>query len=140
MNQKLNVLRGIFDSRNYHFLGLTLMVLLGIYKRYTPAVTSKCASNIPTYWFIFNDFKLLINPNNELKLPFADSLKELSILPLRTIYLGTIEDYPVYAAEVTEDAPVPEGMDFEDLKLLYDVLDEDIFLLAGRAIQLITWD
>lgn len=111
-----------------------------IYKRYTPAVTSKCASNIPAYWFIFNDFKLLINPNNELKLPFADSLKELSILPLRTIYLGTIEDYPVYAAEVTEDAPVPEGMDFEDLKLLYDVLDEDIFLLAGRAIQLITWD
>jgi len=111
-----------------------------IYKRYKPAVTPKCASNIPAYWFIFNDFKLLINPKNELKLPFTDSLKELSILPLRTIYLGTLEDYPVYTMEVVEDTAAPEDMAFEDLKLLYDVLDEDIFLLAGRAIQLIIWD
>jgi len=111
-----------------------------IYKRYKPAVASRCASNIPAYWFIFNGSKLLIDPESDIKIPIASNLKEFSILPLRTIYLGTLEDYPVYTMEVVEDTAASEGMAFEDLKLLYDVLDEDIFLLAGRAIQLITWD
>lgn len=139
MNQKLQVLRGIFNSSNYRFLGLTLTILLGIYKRYKPAVTS-CGSTGPAYWFIFNDSKLLINPKNDYNLPFTDSLKEFSISPIRSIYLGTLEDYPVYVAEVAEDTAAPDGMTFEDLKSLYEVLDEDIFLLAGRAIQIINWD
>lgn len=140
MNKKLQIFRSIFDSRNYHLLVLTLTILLGIYKRYKPAVASRCISNIPAYWFIFNDSKLLIDPESDIKIPLGTNLKEFSILPLRTIYLGTLEDYPVYAVEVAEATAAPEGMAFEDLKLLYDVLDEDIFLLAGRAIQLITWD
>lgn len=111
-----------------------------IYKRYTSSVTPKCLTNIPAYWFIFNSDKLLINPKNDLKLPFTDSLKEFSILPIMTQYLGTLDDHPCYAAEVTPETPAPDGFCFEDLKLLYDVLDEDIFLLAGRAIQVINWD
>ena len=111
-----------------------------IYKRYNPSVTPKCLNNIPAYWFIFNEDKLLINPENDLKLPFTDSLKEFSILPIRTQYLGTLEGHPCYTAEVVPETPAPEGYYFEDLKLLYDTLDEDIFLLAGRAIQIINWD
>ncbi|MGF7118369.1 NAD(+) diphosphatase [Methanobacterium oryzae] len=109
-----------------------------IYKRYKPAFKSQCASNIPSYWFIFNDSKLLINTNYNL--PFTDNLKELSIIPIRTIYLGTLEDHPVYAAEVAEDTKTPESFSFEDLRSLYEFLDEDIYLLAGRAIQIINWD
>ncbi len=111
-----------------------------IYKRYIPAVTPKCASNIPAYWFIFNDAKLLINPKNDLKLPFTNSLKEFSIIPIREHYLGTLDGHDCYVAEVKPETSALEGMAFEDLKLLYDVLDEDIFLLAGRAIQIINWD
>lgn len=111
-----------------------------IYKRYQPAVAPKCASNIPAYWFIFFDEKLLINSKNSLKLPFTDSLKEFSMIPLREHYLGTLEGHPVYVAEVAPNTSSPEGMVFEDLKLLYGVLDDDIFILAGRAIQIITWD
>lgn len=138
MKQKSQVFRGIFNSRNYHFLVLALTILLGIYKRYKPSFKSTCASNIPSYWFIFNDSKLLINTNYNL--PFTDNLKELSIIPIRSIYLGTFEDHPVYAAEVAEDTKAPEDFSFEDLRSLYEFLDEDIYLLAGRAIQIINWD
>ena len=31
-------------------------------------------------------------------------------------------------------------MTFVDLRGLYDVLSEDLYLLAGRAIQIINWD
>jgi len=111
-----------------------------IYKRYQPGFANKCASNIPSYWFIFEGEKLLINPENDLKLPFADKIKELSLIPIREHYLGTLSGHPVYTAEVAPETPVPEGMVFEDLKLLYEVVEEDIFLLAGRAVQIINWD
>lgn len=111
-----------------------------IYKRYKPSVKPKCITNSPAYWFIFNEGKLLINPENDLKLPFTNSLKEFSILPIRTQYIGTLEDYPCYAAEVVPDTAAPQGMYFEDLKYIYDTLNEDIFLLSGRAIQIINFD
>lgn len=111
-----------------------------IYKRYQPSVTPKCADNLPAYWFIFLDEKLLINPHNDMNLPFTDSLKEFSIISIRKHYLGTLNEYDCYVAEVAPETSAPEGMAFEDLKLAYDSLDEDIFILAGRAIQIITWD
>jgi NAD+ diphosphatase len=111
-----------------------------IYKRYSPAVTPEKEIHGPTYWFIFNSDKLLINPKNDFKLPFTDSLKEFSIFPIRTQYLGTLDGHSCYAAEVVPETIAPQGMVFEDLKSLYEVLDEDIFLLAGRAIQIINFD
>jgi len=111
-----------------------------IYKRYQPRVTPKCASNIPAYWFIFNSDKLLLNSKNELKLPFTDSIKEYSIMPIRELYLGTLGGHDCYAVEVAPETSAPQGMVFKDLISLYDDLDEDIFLLAGRAIQIVNWD
>lgn len=140
MNKKFQVLRDIFNSRKYYFLVLTLSILLGIYKRYKPAVIQVCMTNIPAYWFIFKENKLLINPKNNLKIPFTNSLKELSIFPIRKHYLGTLDESLCYTAEVTPDTLAPEGMEFQDLKSLYEALDEDIYLLAGKAIQIINWD
>ena len=111
-----------------------------IYKRYIPAVTPDEENNGPAYWFIFNDYKMLINTKNSNKIPFAKDLRELNIFPVRTQYLGTLEGHPCYAVEVAPETDAPEGMAFGDLKSLYEVLDEDIFLLAGRAIQITNLD
>ncbi|MGZ7160124.1 MAG: NAD(+) diphosphatase [Methanobacterium sp.] len=111
-----------------------------IYKRYKPSNSSQCITNIPAYWLIFNGDKLLVNPKHNLKLPLASSLKDFSILPIRTHYLGTLDDNPAYTAEVTPKTKAPEGMEFLDLRSTYEVLDEDVYLLAGRAIQIINWD
>ena len=111
-----------------------------IYKRYDPAVSPNCASNVPAYWFIFRDKMLLINPKNDLKILFTESLKEYSILPVREHYLGTLNDHDCFVVEVPSQTQAPECMSFHDLRQLYNVLDEDIYLLAGRAIQIINWD
>src|SRR3972149_6164024 len=110
-----------------------------IYKRHKPAVTSESISNDCSYWFVFSSNRLLVK-TNESGIPYLGSLAELSLSPIRTQYLGTLQGHPCYSAEVSPDTLVPEGMSFSDLRSLYGVLEEDIFLLAGRAVQIVTWD
>ena len=110
-----------------------------IYKRYKPSFTPN-EKNSPSYWFVFNSDKLLINTENDFKIPFTEDLNDFSISPVRTQYLGTLQGYPCYTAEAASGTKVPEGMAFEDLRSIYNVLDEDIYLVAGRAVQVINWD
>ncbi|HEY8290831.1 MAG TPA: NAD(+) diphosphatase, partial [Thermomicrobiales bacterium] len=44
------------------------------------------------------------------------------------------------AAEVDKATEPPEGMRFEGLRTLYQRLPDDLFFLAGRAVQIIAWD
>jgi len=113
-----------------------------IYKRYIPAVTPDKENDSPAYWFIFNqDDRMLVSiTSNNIDIPYARSLEELNISPIRTQYLGTLEGHPCYCAEVDLQMNKPEGMVFKDLRPLYSLLDEDIFLLAGRAIQIVNLD
>ena len=64
----------------------------------------------------------------------------MQISPVRTQFLGTLQDRQCYSAEVPPDTAIPEGMSFSELRSLYGVLDEDIYLLAGKAIQVVNWD
>jgi NAD+ diphosphatase len=140
MNKKLHILRGIFNSINYHSIAVTLTILLGIYKKYKPALKPDKNNNNPAYWFIFNEDKLLIDTKNKNKIPLTKNLQEYHISPIRTIYLGKLENYPCYAAEVEPNTLAPQKMTFENLRSAYKCLDENIYLLAGRAIQIINWD
>lgn len=110
-----------------------------IYKSYQPAVTFESVNNDHSYWFVFCSNKLLINPD-ECTVPCSKKLAELNISPVRTQYLGTLKGHPCYSVEVSPDIAVPEGMSFNELRSLYGILDEDIFILAGRAIQIVNWD
>ncbi len=118
-----------------------------IYKQYIPENRPKLENSAKAYWFVFNSSeqlnssKMLANVETG-QIPLVKDLNELNITPLRKIYLGTLMDHPCYAAEVDMEVEsiVPEGMAFEDLRSLYQILDEDIYLLAGRAIQIINWD
>lgn len=137
MKQKLQFFSVVYNLSKYY---LIILMILGIYNRYKPSTTLRCMTNIPAYWLIFKGDELLINPYDNLKLPFSDSLKEFSIQPIKKHYLGTLSDHPCYAVEVVDDMLAPAGMFFKDLKSSFRILDEDIYLLAGRAIQIINWD
>jgi len=110
-----------------------------IYKNYKPSVTIEPGNNDRSYWLAFCQNKLLIKPV-EASLPFSKSLAELNLSPVRTQYLGTLRGHPCYSAELSADTIVPQGMSFGELRSLYGVLEDDIFLLAGRAIQIVNWD
>ena len=111
-----------------------------IYKRYIPAAALE-ENNGSAYWFIFNQDKMLVDIiNSKIKIPHVKSLDELNISPVRTQYFGTLQGNPCYSAEVAPQTNAPEEMIFRDLRSLYDALEEDIFLLAGKAFQIVNWD
>lgn len=112
-----------------------------IYKRYQPATTPEPENGQSCYWFVFQSTKLMIKVANEtLGIPFSQSLEEIKLSPVRTQYLGRLDDHPCYSAEVSPETVAPAGMSFRDLRSLYGALDEDVFVLAGKAIQVVAWD
>lgn len=111
-----------------------------IYNRYKPSVEPGDKVECPAYWFIYNADKMLVNLETNEKLPFVKDLEELNLIPIRKHYMGTLADHPCYCAEVDPETIPHEGMDFIDLRSIYDILDEDLYLLSGRAIQIVNWD
>jgi NAD+ diphosphatase len=83
--------------------------------------------------------RLLVNDEGPA-LPLARSLAELAISAVRTQYLGTLEGKPCYSAEISPDIVAPAGMSFRDLRSTFTILEEDLWLLAGRALQIVNWD
>jgi len=111
-----------------------------IYKRYMPEFTPNKEINESAYWFLFNSNELLVEIHKQqVKIPFSPSLEDLKVTPIRFQYLGTFNGHPCYSGELSP-GEVPEGMVFKDLRSLYEVIDEDMYLLAGRASQIVNWD
>lgn len=109
-----------------------------IYKQYQPDNRPNHENNSKSYWFVFNSDKILINVKNS-NIPFSKDLSEFNFTNIKKIYLGTLKGQPCYTAEV-EETDYPEDWDLLDLRSIYSNLEEDIYLLAGRAIQIINWD
>jgi NAD+ diphosphatase len=112
-----------------------------IYKNYEPAVVPEKGAGEKIYWFAFcvNDM-LVMFENDNYSVPYYHSLQELNIIPLRTQYLGLLNGCPCYSAEISSEENISDGMEFISLRSLYSILDEDLFLLAGKAFQIISWD
>lgn len=117
---------------------------ISVYERYVPAVKPDHPPGTPAYWFIFSTNRLLIkpaaSPSGTVRIPMALAAEELGIQPIRTQYLGTFEGHPCYSAEAAADAADPEDLSFIGLRALYGSMAEDLFYLAGRAIQIVAWD
>jgi NAD+ diphosphatase len=112
-----------------------------IYKRYIPSSKSPGSYDKSAYWFIFNLNNMMVQiKDNQINIPFFKNLEKINISPVRTQFLGTLKGHPCYSAEVDPETDAPNGMDFRDLRSLYTYLDEDLYLLAGRAFQVVNWD
>jgi NAD+ diphosphatase len=110
-----------------------------IYKNYRPAISEERSSEDRCYWLAFCQNRLLVDLYGPA-IPCLRSLSDLGLSPVRTQYLGTLKERPCYSAELAPGVIVPEGMSLQDLRSLYGALEDDIFLLAGRAIQIVAWD
>lgn len=112
-----------------------------IYMRYEPAVTAPTDKTEAAYWFIFYGSKILvISENNACRIPYMKYPAQAGLSVIRTQYLGLFDGKPCYSAELSTEEAVPAGMTFIELRALYDFIAEDLFLLAGKAYQIIGWD
>lgn len=92
------------------------------------------------WWFIFAENKLLLHlgENDTTMLP-AQRPEEFGLRPIFSRYLGRYAETDCYVAALDDLPPPPKGLHFQDLRSLYGVFDDDIFCLAGRAIQIVHW-
>jgi NAD+ diphosphatase len=87
-------------------------------------------------WFIVREARLLVrDPDNGL--PETLTLVGAS---LRQHYLGQLAERHCFSAEVAADFEAPAGWRWSDLRSLYGRVDDALYALAGRAVQIIDWD
>lgn len=95
----------------------------------------------PAYWFAFRQNEMLVNiANASPTVPLLENLDQMGIPPIRRQTLGFLNNLPCFSAELGDHAEPPDGMAFRGLRALFRHLDEDAFVMAGRAIQIVHWD
>jgi NAD+ diphosphatase len=107
------------------------------------------------HWFAFSGDRLLVEigppssaSSDDLRVPSRPqwarlpngSSPGLEATALRTLYLGRLGPSHCFAAEFPADTPAPPGSSWENLRTLFSVLDDALFAIAGRALQIIDWD
>jgi len=113
-----------------------------IYERFQPGVVpSNVEEGEKAYYFIFYGNELLVELlGKEITIPCFASLEKIEMEVDAQHYLGKLDGYSCYGVGVKSNSSPLEGYAFQDLRtLLMGGLDEEIFLLAGRALQIINW-
>lgn len=105
--------------------------------QFNPASTHQ-----PALWFIFKAEELLLYQADDTNtLPQLTDLSTLQLDITQQHYLGLYGTTPCYVAEVADTQAPPSGMLFQPLRAPYHLgNNEDFFLIASRAKQILTWD
>jgi NAD+ diphosphatase len=95
----------------------------------------------PAWWFAFQGNKLLVyQESSSVSIPCLIDFAELGLPALDQDYLGHLNNRHCYAIGLAEGIIPPAGMSFEGLRQVYGRLDEDLFWVAARAVQIVDWD
>jgi NAD+ diphosphatase len=114
---------------------------MGEKRQFIPGIIPSADRSVRAWWFAFLDTKLLVHlETSSVRLPNLTHFGEMGLIVLRQSYLGVLDDLPCYAVELAEGTLPPAGMSFEGLRQLYGRLEEDLFWIAARAVQIVEWD
>jgi len=112
-----------------------------LYDRYSPAYIPHHHDAKSERWFIFHKDRLLTRLDSKgPQIPDRTILAALPGSPAYPHYLGCLDEDDCYCLSLDEAIDLPEGFDFCQLRALGEQIDTDIFLLAGRASQILHWD
>ena len=110
--------------------------------RFVPALHPPEDPPRAAQWFAFSGDRLLVRVEGETVSPvdYAD-LARLGVDFDSGQYLGRLADLDCYAVDV-DSAPetLPSEMQAEGLRGLYGRLADDLYAVAGRAVQILLWD
>jgi len=95
----------------------------------------------PAWWFAFAGDRLLVHPESFLvTIPHLLNVHELGLPILHEHYLGRLDGRHCYAVDLPENMVPPAQMTLKGLREVYGRLEEDLFWVAARAIQIVNWD
>lgn len=95
-------------------------------------------TNLDLYFLFHNDELLVKFENNIAIIPTINELETLEIINIQ--YIGSTNSKNCFCGEINEDFAIPSIMSFMNLKALTHKLSEDMFWIAGRAVQIVNWN
>ncbi len=93
-------------------------------------------------WFVFHRTNLLVYTGQDVPmLPMpADVLHgSLRVDPGAARFVGMLGDTPCWAAR-SAHADAPDGHAFENMRMLFNRLPDDLLAIGGRAVQMLEFD
>ncbi len=112
-----------------------------IYNHYSSAYIHQPEGERPERWFIFYKTLLLVRQTAVgPQVPYRTSVEGIDGLPESRHYLGTFDDDDCFCMALEQIIELPAGYEFVNLRALAADIDDDMFMLAGRAAQIIHWD
>jgi NAD+ diphosphatase len=91
--------------------------------------------------FIFREDRLIVRAGEDpCSIPTLGDVEGMLSHFTRKLYFGTHNGAHCYAADLTDNAPLPTGLDFQTMRSLYAMLPEDVLKAAGMAFEIVNWD
>lgn len=115
-------------------------VVAKLAKQFVSAVTPPVDRVEPAFWFAFAGNKLLCDERSPDAIPLLVDFTELELETVRQQYLGTLDERHCFSVELAPQVSAPAEMSLKGLRKAYGCLGEDLFAVAGRAIQIVDWD
>lgn len=117
------------------------------YLSFVPSIKTEDKIERDALWFIRCEGKLIVK-NDKEGLEVIPRTEETCIInkeESNSIYLGRYMGVQCYCMEIKESAIKAEELELnnfalKDLRSLLPVLDEEEFMLCGRAVQILDWD
>ena len=96
--------------------------------------------SLETQWLFLkgNEF-LVVEKDGQYTLPDVDPAQLNLDLVLRQ-YVGKVNGRPCYAAELSPEAAIPEGMSLCDLRQMFSQIPENLFIIISKAYQVMHWE
>ena len=108
---------------------------------YEPLVVPPAKLTGPALWFAFHRGELLIADAEEsADIPRARDIADFGINAVRQLYLGTYGGEHCFVAELEHANELPHGHSMHGLRAVFNMVDERLAVLAGRAYQIMEWD
>jgi NAD+ diphosphatase len=103
---------------------------------FVPGARAPATISAEPHWFLVHDAGLVVHGDGPSpRLPRRSDVIELGFDPARAHYLGRSHGEDCFALHV-ENTPLPPPWAPQSLRALYAALGEDLFIAAGRAVQI----
>jgi NAD+ diphosphatase len=104
---------------------------------FVPAVLQPPVLSDRPLWFVVEGSGIVVRPDGEaVALPTTADLAAWGLDPRQAHYLGRIDERDCFAIEAGAVPPAAPWL-IENLRALHDRLDEVVFGVAGRAVQIV---
>lgn len=89
---------------------------------------------------IYNGKLLVKKEESTLNIPCINEIKKLNVQYENEFFIGELEEKSCFAIEASSEIQLIDNFQLIPLNEIGSLIDEELFLIAGRANQVLNWD